>query len=270
MAPGYVYAVCRQGDLSGAKLGYTTSLVPEAYINANYSRSMSPLQVLGVVPCANARLSEKVLFHLLHKRRLHPRHEVFDLSDGLQQLADAFQYLRDMDARTELPTALDRPVSLLYHQVAKQAANVALRRQRKREREAEAITLREDQLRVRRELQKRIAISQEQARVKAEEAREAAKQVFVDELTQHVQEHLKEFVTQGQRKDFFRLIELEAAYTTDYPIWKQNDHWDVMAFRSVVCSCLGDVQAKTKHNYRDSRGVKSVRMVVLGYKLIDA
>ena len=218
MAPGYVYAVCCQGNLSGAKLGYTTLLVPEAYINSSYARSLSPIQILGVVPCADARLSERVMFHLLHKRRLHPKHEVFDLTDGLDQLAGAFQYLRDMDALTELPTALDRPVSLLYHQVAREAANVALRKQRKRQREAEANNLRAEQVRMKEELQQRVAAEQEVAQAKAEADRLQAKRVYTGELTQHVQEHLKEFVKQGQRKNFVRLVDLELAYSAVYPV----------------------------------------------------
>ena len=119
------------------------------------------------------------------------------------------------------------------------------------------------------ESQQRAAVEQEVARAKAEAARLQTKQVYIRELTRHVQEHLKEFIQQGQRKHFVRLIKLESTYLAAYPVWKQNEHWDVMVFRSIVCACLGNVRFKAIHSYREHGVGRAVRMVILGYTLVS-
>lgn len=78
MKPGYVYVV-KQRQSTSLKIGYTTLSNVARYIHDNYSRALSPLQVLLTFPAANARLAEASMHNSLHRYRLDPRHELFDL-----------------------------------------------------------------------------------------------------------------------------------------------------------------------------------------------
>ncbi len=106
---GYVYAVCQQGNHASVKVGYTTLLAVEQYVHESYSRSLSPLQILRVLPTSHASLAEKNVHHYLTPHRLHHKHELFDLSSGRLSLFDeACDIVRGLDRASGLPVPLDR------------------------------------------------------------------------------------------------------------------------------------------------------------------
>lgn len=86
LARGYVYAVCQRGQRHSAKVGFTTALEVERFIYESYSRSLTPLEIVLVLPASKARLAESVFHHAMSEQRLHDKHELFDLSDGLGPL----------------------------------------------------------------------------------------------------------------------------------------------------------------------------------------
>ena len=103
MAPGFVYACCRQGQLDSVKVGFTTQ-DPHVY-TSGFSRTLCPLQVLAIRPFSNARLAEAMVFHIMCNRRVNPKHEVFDLSgqDGPELLQTALDHASTVDALPGLP-----------------------------------------------------------------------------------------------------------------------------------------------------------------------
>lgn len=81
---GYCYFVTRllnngKPDLSRTKGGYTEELMIEEFIYKNYSRILTPIYVLDIIPTSNASLTEKLFFHTLNKYRVDEKHEIFDL-----------------------------------------------------------------------------------------------------------------------------------------------------------------------------------------------
>ena len=110
---GYAYACSRDGERHAIKIGFTDHECPDEYLHSNYSRSLHPLEVLKVMPCGDSRLAEKTILYLLDRFRIHPRHELVNLSDvGLEKLMEAFDMFRAIDnfAQKERPTEhpLDR------------------------------------------------------------------------------------------------------------------------------------------------------------------
>ncbi len=55
---GWVYVVCNRGHYSSIKIGFTTSPSVERFLYDSYIRSLSPLEIILVIPVANARLAE--------------------------------------------------------------------------------------------------------------------------------------------------------------------------------------------------------------------
>ena len=77
---GFLYGACTRGHYDTVKIGYTSSSDPEQYIHTSYSRAMVPLQIIAIVPVANAKLMEKLVHYQLHPQRVDNRHEVFHMA----------------------------------------------------------------------------------------------------------------------------------------------------------------------------------------------
>ena len=83
---GYLYFCCKDGEFGNVKNGFTKKPDPVQYCHDEYSRTMVPLQILAIVPVADARLMEKISHHMLAPRRLADRHEMFDMSKSKGEL----------------------------------------------------------------------------------------------------------------------------------------------------------------------------------------
>ena len=100
---GYVYACCREGCFTHVKIGFTTQN-PNVYCH-KFSRTLTPLQILSIKPFSNARLAEANVFHILNARRVHSKHEIFDLSaaSGIDALHCALAHASAFDRLGDLP-----------------------------------------------------------------------------------------------------------------------------------------------------------------------
>lgn len=126
---GYIYAVCRTGDASAVKIGFTTSFAVEQYLHDSYSRTLSPLQILLVIPVSNARLSEGVIHHVLQPYRIMNEHELFNLSLGLEPLYNAWHTVCALDEQAFLPLPPDRPFCMNRWKLFRGAAKAGSRMQ---------------------------------------------------------------------------------------------------------------------------------------------
>lgn len=95
--PGYCYGVTywsryNKPEYSHVKIGYFTTKEIEQVIHNNYSRILTPLCVICIVPCVNALLGESWLHNGLESVRRDPRHEIFDLTGKV----DLFYQIIDM------------------------------------------------------------------------------------------------------------------------------------------------------------------------------
>lgn len=122
---GYCYFCCTQNNYAQVKGGMTCTADPYAYLNDNYARTMVPLQVLAVIPVSNARLMERLMFHMLTPKRIDPKHEVFNMTDGQGGFDNALweqvvMLLKQCDGMSQLATAAE-------------ARNLKVERQKERE-----------------------------------------------------------------------------------------------------------------------------------------
>ena len=95
--PGYCYAATywnkyNKPELSHVKIGYFTTKEIEQAIYNNYSRILSPLCVILIIPCFDASLGETIIHRGLESVRRDPKHEIFDLSEKI----DSFFQIADM------------------------------------------------------------------------------------------------------------------------------------------------------------------------------
>ena len=99
-------------------------------------------------PYSNARLAESMVFHILHKLRLDPKHEVFDLSreDGLAQLQTAMDEAAHVDGLAGLckpdaqPTPSKDKEDIVRRQKREQRQQKRLQRQKRRQQEERKAT----------------------------------------------------------------------------------------------------------------------------------
>ena len=111
---GYNYAVTCSTNYNAVKIGFTTKQDPDAYLSETYGRVMQPMNVISVVPVANARLCEGIIHFMLNPHRVAARREVFDMAndDGSfkQQLWDeVLRRVREMNEMSglALPEGVD-------------------------------------------------------------------------------------------------------------------------------------------------------------------
>ena len=86
--PGWVYAICQQGNLANVKIGFTTDPVVERFAQSNYARTLAPLQILRAFPCASARVAEGVVHQVLARFCNDVKHEVFDMTGNMDLFDD--------------------------------------------------------------------------------------------------------------------------------------------------------------------------------------
>ena len=185
--PGYIYWCSSQHDYAHVKNGYTTSHDPIAYCEEQYSRTMVPLEIIAVIPVANAALMEKLSHYALHPLRVHGRHEVFDLSldDGSLDRTRLDSAIKVVTVATELsglPLPED-PEIVAQRRVQEKFRLSELRRQqadkRKAERGAEKQAEKERVKQQRLEEVKQLAQDQKQER-------ESQKRLYLDKLTSDI------------------------------------------------------------------------------------
>lgn len=115
---GYCYFVTRllndgKPDLSRVKGGYSEELMIEEFIYKNYSRILTPIYVLDIIPASNASLTEKLFFHTLNKYRVDEKHEIFDLeSDESRDMLERTKEIQyNIDILSGLPFPPVREIS---------------------------------------------------------------------------------------------------------------------------------------------------------------
>lgn len=106
------------------------------------------MEILLVIPVANARCAESIIHHMLARFRNHNRHELFNLTDNLHLLEHAKQTVQALDVESGLPVPQARPVSIAHWQVARQAAQEGARWQKRKEAERQVALLQEEKSRM--------------------------------------------------------------------------------------------------------------------------
>ena len=268
---GYVYAVCNRGHYASVKIGYTTVPVVEQYLQESYSRSLTPLEIIFAVPVADARLAEKVLHHFLARHRIHRRHELFALDGRLDDLEEAKRTVQALDARSGLPVPSERPVSIAYWKVAKDAAQEGGRRQKQRREEERAEEERENRRSKKLERrQERLAVVavQEEVRRKARAELRLTDEEMAAKVRAEVQKQRqdrKQKVEQGKevleafvhdnvqtagRKDFVKVKDLYNAYIGKHDTGqKTRTYPDQKVFKLALDEVLDPAKFRKQYYY---------------------
>lgn len=268
MKPGYVYAVCNQGNYGSVKIGFTTLLAVEGYLHAAYSRSLTPLEIIFVMPAANARLSESVMHHLLAQHRVDQNHELFDLSAGLQQLWDAKETMMLLDVTSKLPVPVDRPVNIQYWKLAKEAAKEGDRRLKLQQEKLRAAMLKEEKERMKQDKVDKIKIEEEAKRQQAAEAYSRGEASKVQQSLTALQSFLGKRVQQGGPRDYVKVCDLFLQYCQDNRALQadRKTKKTQKMFEEELHKCLGTELFKPKHQYRSCGRVISANKVFMTFK----
>lgn len=205
---GYLYVVSRQGVYDAVKIGFTCTADPHAYVN-DYARTLTPLEVISIVPAANARFAEALAHHTLAPRRLHDRHEVFDLSlpeggfdqDLWQQVVGIVQMC---DGMSKLPLPEDPQVLAQRREDADVQKREARAQQRQEAAEQKKRTKQEREEKIRRK--KKATEARKQRRQKSEMVK-AVKRSERDRAAHVLQEQLQAFVHVYCQIDAQKMVE---------------------------------------------------------------
>lgn len=219
---GYCYLVTRfigthEPDKTRVKIGFLTNYAVEAELHKWYSRSLTPLCILCIIPIGNARVAEGTIHFALDKFRLNPNHEIFDLSSSYawSSFENAARLLKELQHLSGTPLPLVRPFDYQHWRMARDAARVGKTRMNKLERKIAADNVVEENRR------RRLSEQQNQQKQKAEcmqlaeQTRKLERALDVEaDKTDALQsffrskilltENEKEFIT---RAEMFRLFE---------------------------------------------------------------
>lgn len=140
---GYSYAVTRYDDnnmpdFTRVKLGYFKNIKIEREIYNNYSRILTPICVLYILPTVDAELAEKIVHHALDKVRIDPHHEIFNLKNDLNIYYDTVNMIKIMDKNSGKEMPWRTNVSYKYWQVAIDAAKIGRNKIKEYEKKVES------------------------------------------------------------------------------------------------------------------------------------
>lgn len=271
--------MCSQNNYQQVKIGYTSVQDPHAYLVNSYGRPYVPLEVVSVIAVGNAKLLEKVLHYFLAPKRLHNRHEVFNMasaSGGFETDAwqSAIQAIQTIDNRSGymIPESYE---TLLNNKRQRDDERTTYLAKRKIERAEKAKNIRQIEAQARaekkaaqqKELEQNLA--DERARKVAEEEDEARKQVELEAKCQlAIKTYLAENVEEGSQRDYVKVKELFnsfAAANRSLQQDKKSKKSEVM-FRLAAIKHLHKGLFKEMHGYRENGKVITSRNVILGYK----
>ncbi|KAL3159503.1 hypothetical protein ABBQ38_009921 [Trebouxia sp. C0009 RCD-2024] len=270
---GYVYAVCNRGHYSSIKIGLTTIACVERYLHESYSRALSPLEIIFVIPVANARLAESLLHHILAQHRVDERHELFDLSQAMDKLQMAKEAVLLHDEQSGLPKPTARPVSLEHWKVFNKAAQEGARKQRKRKAERESDLLKEEAARVHED--KRVA-AQAAAETKSREDAEKKLQLRQQQRQHEADRVLNDLQRlQADMRNFIRTA-VEEGQSDDYigikPLYEEfvrcctNSQKTRKAFVDATHQMLDSNRFKTLHHFKTNGHATTTSSVFVGYR----
>ena len=223
---GYVYAVCQRGLRHSVKIGFTSLLTVEKYLHDCYSRSLSPLQILLVLPTSNARLAESLIHHTLAEYCLHERHELFDLAAGLELLLQARELVVMADRMANTPLPPERPFCMDRWSLHKVAAKEGRRWEKRRRQVKEANLLkdeREQMLRDKKSLEEEKTMSQQRQARAEDRQRELDTLHKADERKSRVSRFVSNALQKtGDPTDMISRAALYKTFKTMYPAETQR------------------------------------------------
>ena len=262
---GYLYAICKQGDLSTVKIGHTRSLDPHAYVG-KYNRTMFPVQTLHLLPASDSKLLETMSLHFLKADRKNTRNELFDLSyeGGSDRLAECMNAV----TRFDLATGQPRP----------EVPTCPNPKPRARKRKASSVPGSEDSTphkpsarKVRRRVKARLSEEELEAVIEAQEReKKQRREEDVQRARQTLEREVKKFVDatvcEGDRSDFVRIGDLVTSFnanrTTRATVPRR-------LLENLFSTCLDRKHLKAVHNYTADRRKQKARSVCIGHRMIE-
>lgn len=258
---GYLYAVCRQDVYDAVKVGFTCNAAPHAYVN-DYARTLLPLQVIAVIAVTNARFAEGLAHHMLASKRLHDRHEVFNLSlpeGGFDQ--DLWQKVVDIiqtcDSMSGLPLPEDPQAMAQRREEA-----AAQKRQRR-----EFVKTTEARLKEQRIGSKLARQRRQQEQEIEDDARQGWKQVCQEICLVRRDSMIRDFmdgaITKSDPEDF---IKAKVLFDDFQGLQKQAGYQMTFKEFHIVIERLLPDAFKLRHYYKEAGVKHEATTVIKGFK----